>query len=354
VLQKQVVTDGFKKATARVKSREKRVNAALIGSHVAVVAGIVGILAFGYHAPVEASPNLNSQNILEQDSLSVDQIAAATVAADVAHTLDMSVENNVSDLAGTLSIQAELAQTDNNFLNKPQIIEQNSNRAAITTYVTKAGDTVQSVAAFFGLSDDTIRWANNLTGDAIAAGKTLTIPGVTGVVYTVKAGDTVATLADRFKADADRIVTYNDLELSGVVAGQKIIIPGGVLPNEARPTFRAIHMTVYGGNTYAYGYCTYYAFNRRAELGRPIGSNWGNAVSWASYARAAGYRVDRVPEAGAVFQIGGNSWSRLGHVGVVEKVNADGSITVSEMNYAGWNRISSRIITNVADYSYIH
>src|SRR5262249_1502103 len=153
-------------------------------------------------------------------------------------------------------------------------------------------------------------------------GKTLTIPGVTGVVYTTKAGDTVASLADRFKADPDRIVTYNDLELSGLVPGNQIIIPAGILPDEARPAFRLTHMTIFGGNTYAYGYCTYYAFNRRAELGRPIGSNWGNAVSWAAYARAAGYLVDHNPEAGAVFQVGANSWSRLGHVGVVEKVEA--------------------------------
>jgi surface antigen len=43
-----------------------------------------------------------------------------------------------------------------------------------------------------------------------------------------------------------------------------------------------------------------------------------------------------------------------GHVAVVESVNADGSIVVSEMNYAGWNVVSSRTVTNPGSYNFIH
>jgi surface antigen len=109
------------------------------------------------------------------------------------------------------------------------------------------------------------------------------------------------------------------------------------------------------GNRYAYGYCTYYAYNRRAEIGRPIGGNWGDAVSWSSGARAAGFRVDHTPEAGAVIQNSGG-WGGYGHVGVVERVNSDGSLVVSDMNYAGWNVVSTRTVSasSVASYNYIH
>jgi surface antigen/LysM repeat protein len=362
VLHSQALADVTARNTARVRSKARRINAALIGSHVAVVAAIVGVIAFGYRAPVEASPSLASQNVIEQGDLSVDQIAAATVAANVASTLDLSIQNNVQDLAGTLSVQAELAQTDNTFLSKPQIVEQNSGRARLTPYTSVQGDTVQSLAAKFGVSDDTIRWANNLTSDNIVAGKTLSIPGTTGVVYTVKANDELSALAEKYSADKDRIVTYNDLEITGLKPGVQIVIPDGVLPSNERPGYHAVatryslsRVTIFGGNTYAYGYCTWYAFNRRMELGRPVGSNWHNASTWDDYARAAGFRVDHKPEAGAVLQ-DNFGWSSLGHVGIVERVNADGSIYVSDMNYAGWGRISFRTVSadQVASYNYIH
>jgi len=363
----QALTDIATNKAAQVRGKTKRLNMALVGSHVAVVIGIVGIIVLGYKAPVEASPGLNSQTVLEQSN-SVDQIAAATVASSVAQTLDLSVQNNVQNLAVSLNAKTDLAQTDSSVLTKPQIIEKTSSHKGFTSYTTTAADTVQTVATKFGVSEDTIRWANNLSVDAIGANKQLVIPPATGVVYTIKAGDTAASLASTYQADADRIVSYNDLELTGLNPGTRVLIPDGVLPANERPgyvasssrynsgiTISSVPPTIYGGNGYAYGYCTFYAFNRRAELGRPIGSNWGNAVTWATYARAGGFRVDKTPEAGAVFQIGGG-WGGLGHVGVVERVNADGSAYVSEMNYAGWNVISYRTIptSQIGNYNYIH
>jgi N-acetylmuramoyl-L-alanine amidase len=365
----QTLSDIAAKNAIRLRKKTKRLNMALLSSHVAVVIGIVGIIAFGYKPPVEASsPSLAAQTALEKPNTSVDQIAAATVASTVAQTLDMSVQDNVQNLAVSLNAKTDLAQTDNNLLAKPQIVEENSGRAAISGYSSKEGDTVQSVAAKFGVSEDSIRWANNLTTDNIGAGKGLTIPGTTGVVYTVKGGDDLGALASKYQADKDRIVTYNDLEFSGLKVGSRIVLPGGVLPANERPgyvapssrynsgiTISTVRATVYGGNGYAYGYCTWYAYNRRAELGRPIGSNWGNATTWASYARAAGFRVDRTPAPGAVFQNSGG-WGGLGHVGVVERVEANGDVYVSEMNYAGWNRISNRTIpaSQAGSYNYIH
>ena len=364
----QTLSDIAAKNAIRLRKKTKRLNMALLSSHVAVVIGIVGIIAFGYKPPVEASsPSLVAQTALEKPNTSVDQIAAATVASTVAQTLDMSVQDNVQNLAVSLNAKTDLAQTDNNLLAKPQIVEETSGRPAISGYNSKDGDTVQSLAAKFGVSEDSIRWANNLTSDNVGGGKQLVIPGTTGVVYTVKAGDDLGALASKYQADKDRIVTYNDLEFTGLKSGTRIVLPGGVLPANERPgyvapnrynggiTISTVRATVFGGNGYAYGYCTWYAYNRRAELGRPIGSNWGNATTWASYARAAGFRVDRTPEPGAVFQNSGG-WGGLGHVGVVERVEANGDVYVSEMNYAGWNRISNRTIpaSQAGSYNYIH
>jgi len=334
-----------------------------------VVAFIIAVVAIGYRAPVQTTASAGTQSILEQPLPSLDQVAAADVAASVAQSTDMLVSANVASLAIDLNTKTDLAQTDNTFISKPQIVSQSTGRKGVTTYVTKAGDTVKSVATSFVISEDTLRWANNLTSDSLAPGKNLTIPSITGVLYTVKNGDTADTLAQKYQADKDRIVTFNDAELTGLKVGQQIIIPDGVLPENERPgyvaprtytsstpaTATSLKTPVVAGNGYAYGYCTYYAYNRRAELGRPIGGNWGNAVSWAPMARSAGVLVDHNPEAGAVIQNGGG-WGGYGHVGIVEKVNDDGSLLVSDMNYVGWNIISTRSVpaSSVGSYSYIH
>jgi surface antigen len=365
------LTDIATKNAAKLRARTKKLNFALVTSQVVVVAFIIAIVAIGYRAPVEATQSAGSQSILEQASPSVDQVAAADVAASVAQSTDMLVSANVASLAISLNSKTDLAQTDNSFISKPQIVSQSTGRKGVTTYVTKDGDTVKTVAADFGISEDTVRWANNLTSDAIKGGTKLTIPSITGVVYTVKDGDDAAKLASKYQADKDRIITYNDAELTGLKTGQQIIIPDGVLPETERPGYvaprsyssssssasatTAINSNFVAGNGYAYGYCTYYAYNRRAELGRPISGNWGNAVSWAAMARAQGFQVDHTPEAGAVIQNGGG-WGGYGHVGVVERVNSDGSLLVSDMNYVGWNIISTRTVpaSSVDSYNYIH
>ena len=45
-----------------------------------------------------------------------------------------------------------------------------------------------------------------------------------------------------------------------------------------------------------------------------------------------------------------------GHVAIVESINPDGSITVSEMNYAGFNVISNRTVPagSIGRYNFIH
>ena len=89
------------------------------------------------------------------------------------------------------------------------------------------------------------------------------------------------------------------------------------------------------GNHFSYGYCTWYVANRR-----PI-PWYGNAIEWWPNARAYGYAEGQAPAVGAVMV---TSESSAGHVAYVESVNADGSWTVSEMNYVAWGVVSQRTI----------
>ncbi|WP_369000182.1 CHAP domain-containing protein [Candidatus Nanosynbacter sp. TM7-074] len=71
-------------------------------------------------------------------------------------------------------------------------------------------------------------------------------------------------------------------------------------------------------------------------------------------ARAAGFLVNNTPVPGAIIQ---NTWGGYGygHVGIVERVDGH-NIYVSDMNYAGYNVISSRTISlaEVGRYKFIH
>ena len=96
-----------------------------------------------------------------------------------------------------------------------------------------------------------------------------------------------------------------------------------------------------GGNPFAYGQCTYYAYERRPDIfiaARRAGvpNNHWHAYWWADNARKARIPVGEAPVVGAIAVFpAGYGGSSVGHVAYVEQVNADGSYVVSERN---WNR----------------
>lgn len=115
-------------------------------------------------------------------------------------------------------------------------------RSDIITYTVQNGDTLSSIAQKFGISVETIKWANNLTSDSVGVGDDLKILPVTGVVYKVIPGDTVYTIAKKFNTDAQKIVDFpfNDFanpETFALVDGQQLIVPDGVPPAQ-QPTFK--------------------------------------------------------------------------------------------------------------------
>lgn len=122
-------------------------------------------------------------------------------------------------------------------------------RDSIIDYTVQPGDTVSSIAQKFGISTDTIRWQNNLTGDVIKVGDKIQILPVTGVAHVVAKGDTVYSVAKQYDAEAQAIVdfpfnTFANDETFELAIGQTLIVPDGVKPTSAGPvTPRARQMT---------------------------------------------------------------------------------------------------------------
>lgn len=101
-------------------------------------------------------------------------------------------------------------------------------RTEIVKYEVQNGDTVSSIARRFGISVNTILWANDLGAySLIRPGDSLTILPYSGILYTVKSGDNLSRISGLYSIEIDKITSANNLD-DGLKAGQKIILPGAV------------------------------------------------------------------------------------------------------------------------------
>lgn len=181
--------------------------------------------------------------------------------------------------------------------------------------------------------------------------------------YTVKSGDTLSDIAKQHKVPLKKLWAANKKikHQDRIEIGDKVLIPSKTAKLKPRsfvkpkvvqyttPTTKPLTTALMGsseGNTYAAGYCTWYAKSRRPDLP----NNLGNANTWYAMASSMGLPVGSVPKVGAVATTTAGGW---GHVAIVDAVNSDGTIVVSEMNYEGLGVISSRT-TSASEFLYIY
>ncbi len=270
----------------------------------------------------------------------LDTLSSAQIALTAAQMTNMAELTAIHNQADSDSLILAVVPNDASTLAKPQIVSTSQkSKQDILKYTTQPGDTVATLSTKYGVSADSIRWSNNISGNALAANLKLSIPPVNGIVYTVKSGDTPASIAARYTADESQIISLNDAEIAGLKPGEQIIVPNGriapvVSYGVYKPSYSSSSFTAsYGGNGYSYGFCTYYVASRIA-----MPSNWGNANTWDNYARISGWTVSSRPVVGAILQTD-SGWA--GHVGIVEAVSPDGAqIKYSDMNgISGWGRV---------------
>jgi surface antigen len=234
--------------------------------------------------------------------------------------------------------------------------------ADVAVYKVQDGDTVGSIAKSFGITANTILWANDLDDpDMIQPGDTIFVLPTSGVKHVVKGGDNLDKIAKEYEVDKKEIIAFNDLPADGKIEkGDELIIPGGEIEEEepaqdvlrqrdyygsqvadevgtspAKRTPSIIDKNPKGGHSFPYGYCTWYVASRKHV---PWG---GNAGTWLYNARAYGVKTGKKAKAGAII-VTSESW--YGHVGIVTKVSGS-KVTIKEMNYRGWGKVSSRTIS---------
>lgn len=107
----------------------------------------------------------------------------------------------------------------------------------ISTYTVQEGDTLSFISSDYGVSINTIIWANSLRdADAIRPGMDLKIPPVTGILHKVKKGDTVGSIAKKYTVAENEIISFNSLPLGGELQiDDEIIVPGGKINTPNAP-----------------------------------------------------------------------------------------------------------------------
>lgn len=338
--------NSHQRITSRIfhRSRKRLIRYGLLTGNVVLLAVAVIFVS------QQSGPQVVNRNaVVGADSTvavnPLDQLSSVDIAVHIARMASLPESTAVVNQADTVNNQIATVSADDQIIAKPQVVATaQKSRKDIQSYVVAPGDTLASLAAKFGITSDSIKWSNNITGGTVQVGQELIIPPVPGIVYTVKAGDTPEKLAKDYNASQDNLIFFNDIELSGLPVGAKIVIPDGTKPQPMYVATAAYSggsgfawggsKAVYGYNGYDYGWCTWYAASKVA-----VPANWGNANTWDSGARASGWTVSKIPRAGAVAQT--DAMSYLGHVAYVEAVSEDGTkIKYSDMNgLSGWGRV---------------
>lgn len=190
----------------------------------------------------------------------------------------------------------------------------------------QAGDTLESIAAAHGTTYVQLYNANPgiANPDMIDVGNQIRIP----------AADEQLT---------DRYGEYAAQQAAAAPVAQASTESYPVYSQTYTPGAQAVYATDSAGNTYFKGYCTWYAKERRPDLPNML----GNGGQWVANAAAQGIATGSTPRVGAIAET-------AGHVGYVEAVNADGTITISDMNgRAGFGNVGS-YNANAGNYQYIY
>jgi murein DD-endopeptidase MepM/ murein hydrolase activator NlpD len=170
----------------------------------------------------------------------------------------------------------------------------------ISLYVVRQGDSLSQIAQMYGVSVNTIVWANGIKG-AIREGDELVILPISGVSHTIGKGDTIRSIAAKYKADSDDILSFNDMKAGdSLKVGSIIIIPDGEvqaaplvsskstakLRSASGPTYKDYYMRPIVGGVRSQGLHGYNGVDLAAPIGTPIYASADGAVI---VARSSGY-----------------------------------------------------------------
>lgn len=162
-------------------------------------------------------------------SLFVLLVGAIASAPILANAYPGAIPSNLNDFTPPSAVVSSLDLSEYGV--QTQVSEKP--RDQVITYTVEQGDTLARIGEKFGVSVDTIKWANDLKRDSLKVGQELKIPPVTGIVHKVREGETVYSIAKKYKTESQKIVNFPfndfaDLDTFALNVGQTLVVPDGV------------------------------------------------------------------------------------------------------------------------------
>ena len=339
--------------------------------YIAASIAVIGTTYFGSKNKLSGESQTPIMQAISENNftVSVDQLSELYIVAELANNVSLASSSYLNMDYISAATQYSINQTASTAkIEKVSIVDTSSLAKGVVEYQVAAGESMDDIAAAFGLTTDQIRWSNGLKTTDLDEGQTIYLPSVPGIIISINADSNLSELAEKYGSSVAEIEEQNNLLAREVTDGMKIVVPNGVLPETERPEYvppkpaptytyyRPVNLGYSGGNPMPWGWCTWYAWQWRRDYMPSnywLPSGLGNARYWDDQLRWS-FRTDGSPEYGAVFV---DEKGYYGHVGIVESVNGDGTITVSDMNGSqGWGRIGSHVLSygEWSRYSFIH
>jgi murein DD-endopeptidase MepM/ murein hydrolase activator NlpD len=100
-------------------------------------------------------------------------------------------------------------------------------------YVVEQGDTLSGIAKKYGISINTILWANDMTARTLLrVGQELTVLPVSGILHKVKKGETIGAIAKKYGTDLEKILAANRVaSAEQIQIGELLVVPDGKPPS---------------------------------------------------------------------------------------------------------------------------
>jgi len=203
------------------------------------VAVFIAILVISFHGSgAEGRSGLfgiSLRDYIEETSVSLASVAQSSHVIDINN---LAVFEGMGGQGPQVSNSPEVSFVQQNSVlafapADEDYAEKGFKKNHITDYTVQSGDRLSFIALDYGVTIDSILWANKLpNADSIKPGQVLRIPPVTGIIHKVKSGDTVSSLAKQYGTSEAKIISFNNLsETAKLAINNEVIIPDGKMPS---------------------------------------------------------------------------------------------------------------------------